>query len=71
LELVCARESAEKFGVEHHILVMRVVNQLAPNSLTRTDMKVVENAPDEGTPISLVDGRNMVFLTLVAIFDKQ
>ena len=71
LELECAREIADKFGVEHHILDMSLLNQLAPNSLTRTDMKVDENAPDEGTPNSFVDGRNMVFLTFVAIFAKQ
>lgn len=71
LELECAKEIADKFGVEHHILDMSLLNQLAPNSLTRTDMKVDENAPEEGTPNSFVDGRNMVFLTFVAIFAKQ
>ena len=71
LELECAKEIADKFGVEHHILDMGLLGQLAPNSLTRTDMKVDENAPDEGTPNSFVDGRNMVFLTFVAIFAKQ
>ena len=60
LELECAKEIADKFGVEHHILDMSLLNQLAPNSLTRTDMKVDENAPEEGTPNSFVDGRNMV-----------
>ena len=50
---------------------MSLVNQLAPNSLTRSEMKVDENAPEVGTPNTFVDGRNMVFLTFVAIYAKQ
>lgn len=72
LELECAKEIAEKLEVEHHIFDMSLINQLAPNSLTRNDMKVDENAPADGTPPnSCVDGRNMVFLTFAAIFAKQ
>ena len=70
-ELECAKKIAEKFGVEHHILDMSLLNQLAPNSLTRSEMKVDENAPEVGTPNTFVDGRNMVFLTFVAIYAKQ
>ena len=50
---------------------MELLNQLAPNSLTRTDITVDENAPAEGTPNSVVDGRNMLFLTFAAVFAKQ
>ena len=70
-ELSCAREICGKFGVEHTVLDMNLLNQLAPNSLTREDMKVDEDAPQTGTPNSFVDGRNMVFLTFVAIYAKQ
>lgn len=70
-ELECARNIAEKFGVEHHILDMSLLNQLAPNSLTRSDIKVDENAPESGTPNTFVDGRNMIFLTFAAVFAKQ
>ena len=59
-ELECAKKIAEKFGVEHHILDMSLLNQLAPNSLTRREMKVDENAPEVGTPN-----------TFVAIYAKQ
>lgn len=71
LELECAKEICKKLNVEHNILDMNLLNQLAPNSLTRTDMKVDEDAPTSGTPNSFVDGRNMVFLTFVAIYAKQ
>ncbi|WP_234117486.1 7-cyano-7-deazaguanine synthase QueC [Clostridium hydrogenum] len=71
LELECAAEICKKHGVEHHILDLNLLNQLAPNSLTRTDIVVDKNAPAEGTPNTFVDGRNLLFLTFVAIFAKQ
>ena len=71
LELECAKEICDKFGVKHDILDMSLLNQLAPNSLTREDIVVDEDAPSEGTPNSFVEGRNMVFLTFVAIYAKQ
>lgn len=71
LELECAAQICKKHGVEHHILDLNLLNQLAPNSLTRTDIIVDKNAPAEGTPNTFVDGRNLLFLTFVAIFAKQ
>ena len=50
---------------------MTLLNQLAPNSLTRDDMQVDSDAPEEGTPNTFVDGRNMLFLTFAAVFAKQ
>lgn len=70
LELECARQICEKLNVEHTILDMGLLNQLAPNSLTRPDIPVDEKAPEEGTPNSFVEGRNMIFLTFAAIFAK-
>ena len=37
LEIECAKEIANELGVEHHILDMALLNQLAPNALTRDD----------------------------------
>lgn len=70
-ELACAKEITEKLGVKWQVLDMELLNQLAPNSLTRADIAVDENAPDDGTPNSVVDGRNMLFLTFAAVFAKQ
>ncbi len=70
-ELICAKEICKKYGVEHHILDMALLNQLAPNSLTRADIEVDKEAPETGTPNSFVDGRNMLFLTFAAVFAKQ
>lgn len=71
LELECASDICKKYGIEHHILDMGLLNQLAPNSLTRDTIKVDEKAPEEGTPNTFVDGRNLLFLTFGAIFAKQ
>ncbi|MDE6759057.1 MAG: 7-cyano-7-deazaguanine synthase QueC [Lachnospiraceae bacterium] len=70
-ELECAKEITEKLGVEWQVLDMELLNQLAPNSLTREDIIVDENAPDVGAPNSVVDGRNMLFLTFAAVLAKQ
>lgn len=71
LELECAQNICSKYGIEHHILDLRLLNQLAPNSLTREEIKVDQEAPPQGTPNTFVDGRNLLFLTFAAVFAKQ
>ncbi len=71
LELECARDICKKNNVEYHILDLNLLNQLAPNSLTRQDIRVDKDVPVDGLPNSFVDGRNQLFLTFVAIFAKQ
>jgi len=71
LELQCAKDICKKYDVEHHILDMGLLSQLAPNALTRTDIKVDKEAPEGGLPNTFVDGRNMIFLTFASIFAKQ
>lgn len=51
-ELECAKKICRDHEVEHHIMDMSLLNQLAPNSLTRVDIKVDRSAPEEGTPNS-------------------
>ena len=57
-------------GVEQVVLNLKELNALAPNSLTRDDIEVDKEAPEEGTPNSFVEGRNLLFLTYAAIFAK-
>lgn len=71
-ELECAKDLCKKYGVEHHILDMGLLNQLAPNALTRTDLDVEKGEVEkDSVPNTFVDGRNMIFLTFAAIFAKQ
>ena len=70
-EIECAKNIARELGLEHHILDMALLNQLAPNSLTRSEIEVDEAIPDGKTaPNSLVEGRNMLFLTFAAVLAK-
>lgn len=71
LELQCAKNICQKYNFEHHILDLALLNQLAANSLTRSDIEVDKEPPKKGLPNSFADGRNMLFLTFAAIFAKQ
>ncbi|WP_058993734.1 7-cyano-7-deazaguanine synthase QueC [Sarcina ventriculi] len=71
LELECAKDICKKYDVEHHIMDLNLLNQLAPNSLTRVNIKVDKKKEEDKLPNSFVDGRNMLFLTFVAVFAKQ
>jgi len=70
-ELECAEAICKKYGVEHHTLDLSLLNQLAPNSLTRKDIEVETEVEDGELPNSFVDGRNMLFLTFVGVLAKQ
>ena len=69
LEIACAKEIAQELGVEHHILDMALLNQLAPNALTREDIPV-EAGQDGAMPNTFVEGRNMLFLTFAGVLAK-
>ena len=68
-ELECAREICEALQVPHHELDMSLLNQLAPNALTRNDMEITENA--DGLPSTFVPGRNLLFLSFAGVLAKQ
>lgn len=70
LEIVQAKKIANEFNLEHHILNMELLNQLAPNALTRDNIEV-EAGNDGGLPNTFVDGRNLLFLSFAAILAKQ
>ncbi len=69
-ELECAAKICRRLSVKHTIIDMKELNRLAPNSLTREDIPVDTDAPEEGTPNSFVEGRNLLFLTYAAIYAK-
>lgn len=71
LELECAAKICQELDVEHHLLDMSLLSQLAPNALTRVDMKVDQDHEAGTLPNTFVDGRNLIFLAFTAIFAKQ
>ncbi|MCR2806483.1 7-cyano-7-deazaguanine synthase QueC [Paenibacillus soyae] len=68
LELDCAAEIAAELGVKHHVLDMSLLNQLAPNALTRGDIAIEEKEGE--LPTTFVDGRNLLFLSFAAVLAK-
>lgn len=68
-EMDYAKRIAEKLHIPHRILDMSLLNQLAPNALTRGDIDI---AHEEGQlPNTFVEGRNLLFFSFAAIYAKQ
>lgn len=69
-EIEVAKEIAKDLNVKHHVLDMSLLNQLAPNALTRDDIEVTDGE-DGGLPSTFVPGRNLLFLSFASILAKQ
>lgn len=68
LEIECAKQIAEELGVKNIVLDMSLLNQLAPNALTRDDIEITQ---EEGSlPSTFVEGRNHLFLSFAAVLAK-
>ena len=70
IELEAARAIAENANVPFTLLQMDLLKQITHNSLTNAEMDVDEVKPDKQPPNTLVEGRNMLFLTYAAILAK-
>lgn len=70
VELEAAKTIAQKAGVALHVFRMDLVKQLSQNSLTNHSIGVDVHKPDGNPPNTLVEGRNMLFMTYAAIFAK-
>lgn len=70
IELQQATKIAKDLGVEHYVMDVSLLNQLAPNALTRTDIEVVngKDVKDGEEPNTVVRGRNGLFLWLASIY---
>ena len=70
LEIECAQHIAKDLGIRHHILDMTLLNQLAPNALTREEIEV-EEGDEVGLPSTFVPGRNLLFLSFAGVLASQ
>jgi len=72
-EIEVAQKLAHKLGAcAHKVLDTTMLNSLAVSSLTRDNIPVPNYRPDEqGIPNTFVPGRNILFLTLAAIYAWQ
>ncbi|GAM13519.1 7-cyano-7-deazaguanine synthase QueC [Mesobacillus selenatarsenatis] len=69
-EIHCAEEIASELGIKHHVLDMSLLNQLAPNALTRNDIDVEDGEGGE-LPSTFVPGRNLLFLSFAGVLASQ
>ncbi|WP_298783662.1 7-cyano-7-deazaguanine synthase QueC [uncultured Marinococcus sp.] len=69
-EIEVAKRIAEDINVEHHVLDMGLLSQLAPNALTRDDIDV-EAGEDGELPSTFVEGRNLLFFSFATILASQ
>ncbi|SDJ84030.1 7-cyano-7-deazaguanine synthase QueC [Sediminibacillus albus] len=69
-EIEVAKAIATELNVKHTVLDMSLLNQLAPNALTRNDIEVNEGE-DGSLPSTFVPGRNLMFLSFASIMAKQ
>ncbi|MEH6867574.1 DUF7411 family protein, partial [Priestia megaterium] len=60
-EIEVAKAIAADLGVKHTVLDMSLLNQLAPNALTRDDIEIEQKEGE--LPTTFVDGRNLLFLS--------
>lgn len=70
IELTAAKEIAELANVNLNIFKIDLLSGVSHNSLTDSSMEVESDQPDSRPPNTLVEGRNMLFLTYAAIFAK-
>ncbi len=70
-ELEAAKLIAGTAKVGLEIFRIDLLGQLTDNALTNKNMEVEEVKPDRRPPNTLVEGRNMLFLTYAAIYAKQ
>jgi len=70
-ELEAAKNIAEKAGVRFHILHLGLLQELTSNALTSPEVEVEKQKPADRPPNTLVEGRNMLFMTYAAILAKS
>lgn len=69
-ELTAAKQIAEQAGVPFHVFNLDMLSAVSHNALTDSQMEVETDQPGHRPPNTLVEGRNMLFLTYAAIFAK-
>ncbi len=70
-ELDAARGTAKKAGAGFQVLKLDLLPQLTRNALTSPEISVEKEKPAHRPPNTLVEGRNMLFMTYAAILAKS
>jgi 7-cyano-7-deazaguanine synthase len=70
VELTAAKKIAEAACVPLQIFQLNLLSGVSHNALTDSDIDIESDQTDHCPPNTLVEGRNMLFLTYAAIFAK-
>lgn len=71
MELEVAAAIAEKAGVSWSVFKLELLSRITTNALTCSGIAVEQEKPADRPPNTLVEGRNMLFLTYAAIYAKS
>lgn len=69
-EIDCARNIAERLGMERHVVLPLDLRQFGGSALT-DDIAVPKNGVESGIPVTYVPARNLVFLALTTAFAES
>lgn len=70
-ELVVAEEIATSAGVNFTAFDINTLSEVSKNALTNSEIEVDIDGATKQPPNTLVEGRNLLFLTYAAIYAKQ
>ena len=71
LEIECAKEIAERAGVDFRYMDMSFIGSLGANSLTDTSIIMDDSKPEGTFPNTFVPGRNLFFLSTAAVYARE
>lgn len=71
LELKVAADIAYQAEVPYFLVDINMLSGISRNALTSEDIAVETGLKSDGPPNTLVEGRNLLFLTYAAIYAKQ
>lgn len=69
-ELECAAQICKAADVPFEVVATPIINELSANALTRGDIPVEKEKPQDAPPNTFVEGRNLLFLSYAAIYAK-
>lgn len=69
-EISVAHQNCVEIGIPYTVKNMNILNDITVNALTRDNIGVNEKN-DQNLPATFVDGRNLIFLSVSAIYAKS
>lgn len=71
LEVEMARKTAEKAGVDFHLIDISDIAGIGKNSLTDSSITMDQEKPADSCPNTFVPGRNLFFISIAAVYARE